>query len=252
MVNLPRLTPHGRTTQFASNGKSLQTRNMLLCGFHICLVLIPALPYCPLFKSMRSREMLWGRWNFLHQEVGGTSTGCTCGVREGSGSGTGAKWSRNKVFHLLRQVSEKLSLHMSWGAVVWRWAGAQPVTSQLCPSPEQTPLGKCREGIGKEQAVLALGSVWLWICPWELCPGGQQTGPQWAVGDPGEALGRGRLQQGPWEGGKLQRGTIFSARCQAGFAQGNIFPHGDSSGRRCERGWSKPCSGARFLIRKRI
>lgn len=55
MEHLPRLTPHGRTVQFtSSNGKSHHSRNTVLCG-------IPALLYCPFFKTTKSREMVWGR-----------------------------------------------------------------------------------------------------------------------------------------------------------------------------------------------
>lgn len=70
-----RITPCGRAISFkSSNGKSHHSRNKMLCG-------IPALLYCPFFKTTKRREMLWGRWGISASGGGwwhGPGLGAVC------------------------------------------------------------------------------------------------------------------------------------------------------------------------------
>lgn len=173
--------------------------------------------------------MLWGRWGISASGGGWRhGWGWACVVWQRLGSGTGVKWSRKKVFHLLRELSEKLDSHVRWGRAEQFWDRAGLGSHWLCPIPEWSPfppLGKCRERGGHDWQFWHWISVTPALWPWQWRFRGKQTGAL-AQGSCGKAKGGSGRRETPAravEGGKPQQSTIFSLYCQAGFVQGQYI-----------------------------
>lgn len=63
--------------------------------------------------------------------------------------------------------------------------------------------------------------------------------PKGAVGRPEEAVGGETLQQGLWKEKSPSKALFSVCTVRQDLFRDNIFPHSDSSGIRCKRGWSK-------------
>lgn len=179
-------------------------------------------------------------------------------VWEGLGSGTGVKGSRKKVFLFLRQLNEGLNSHVRWGRAEWFWDRAGLGSCCLCLSPEWSPTfspgemqGEGRKWIGSS----GTGSLWLQPSGPDnsaLGDSRQEPWPKGAVGQPEEAVGGERLQQGPWKR-QAPAKHYFQSVLSGRICSGTIyFPIVTALAEGVSIAGPKLCSGVRFLIRKSI